>query len=80
MIVTVARRTVLRSALAGGVMLMSGRSVFPAAGTEGGTLNEAVGSRRSSGYDIDAFMKYAGEFGGSGRKSTSADGSLNGRL
>jgi hypothetical protein len=80
MITTFARRTVLRSALAGGVMLVSGRSVFPAAGAEGGVPNDAASRRRDVGFDVDTFMRYAGEFGGSGKKSTSADGSFNGRL
>jgi hypothetical protein len=80
MIATFARRAILRSALAGGVILMSGRSVFSAAGAPGGALDDAVGRRRNVGYDIDTLLKYAGEFGGSGKESTSADGSFNGRL
>jgi hypothetical protein len=76
----IARRAVLRSALAGGVIVIAGRSVFSAALAADSASADAVGRRRNVRYDIDTLMKYAGEFGGSGKKSTSADGSFNGRL
>ena len=80
MIGTIARRAMLRSALAAGASLLVGQSVMSAANA-GRTRRAGVAVEpRLFDHDAETLRKYAGEFGGSAKQPSNKGGSSNGRL
>jgi hypothetical protein len=65
----IVRRTLLRSVLIGGAAVLSSRLALAAERKAGEAFGGAKGSAPNRGYDMETLSKYAGEFGGSGKKS-----------
>jgi len=62
----IARRTLLRSALAGGAVLVAGGSAL-AATTKRPAGDTSAPRARNMTSEMQTLLKYAGEFGGSGK-------------
>jgi hypothetical protein len=80
MIKTIARRTILRSALAAGAGLIVGHSVMSAASARQTGREGATVEARHFDHDIETLWKYAGELGGGTKHPFNKSGLPNGRL
>jgi hypothetical protein len=77
---TIVRRSLLRSALIGGAVLLSSPLALAAGRNTRTALANTKDSVSKFAYDIETLLKYAGEFGGSVKKVIYKGGSLNGRI